>query len=38
MVEYNSNEDDENSTMNKKNIELFLKTNNDLQNNVQIIE
>ena len=38
MMDYNSNEDDDYSAMTNKNTELFLKTNNDLQNNVQTKE
>ena len=38
MIDYNSNEDNDYSRMANRNIELFIKTYNDLQNNVQIQE
>ena len=38
MIDYNSNEDDDNSRMTNRNTELFLETNNDLENNVQTKE
>ena len=35
MMNYDSDEDDDYFGMANRNTELFLKTNNDLQNNVQ---
>ena len=38
MMDYNSNEDNDYSTINNRNNDLFLKINNDLQNKVRIEE
>ena len=38
MLEYNSDEEEDNSGIANRNDEIFLETNNDLQNDVQIVE
>ena len=38
MMDYNSDEDNDYYRMANRNTKLFLKTSNDLQNNVQIEE
>ena len=38
MLDYNSDEEEEYSKLVRENIKVFFETNNDLQNDVQIIE
>ena len=37
-MDYNSNEEEDNTRIFRKNVEVFFETRNDLQNDIQIVE